>query len=224
MRMFLFILSAVLVSLTVSASEMAAIKANNEGVELFAGEQTSEAYEKFVESLAEAPFSPIVRLNLGVTFEKSEQYQKAFQEYLAAHKNADQAEFKYYALFNAAEVLARQKKIPEALAYYQAALEINPSSREAKTNIELLIQQGGGGGKGDQPQKNQKEGEDENQEPDENTKMVNRREEKPKPFESKELSQKDVEKILEELRNQEQKVRAKQNEKKAKEKPREKDW
>ena len=48
--------------------------------------------------------------------------------------------------------LVHLKKIPEALEQYQAALEINPTSSEVKTNIELLIQQQNQGGQGENDQ------------------------------------------------------------------------
>ncbi|RYZ86954.1 MAG: hypothetical protein EOP06_13550 [Proteobacteria bacterium] len=46
----------------------------------------------------------------------------------------------------------------------------------------------------------------------------------PKKFDSKELNEGDVKKILQELKQQEQKIRAEFNRKEAKEQPRDKDW
>ena len=44
-------------------------------------------------------------------------------------------------LYNLGVLLGAQKKVPEALNYYQKALDLNPASNEVKHNIELLIQQ-----------------------------------------------------------------------------------
>ena len=45
--------------------------------------------------------------------------------------------------------------MPEALLHYQAALDLNPTSLESKTNIELLTQQQSGQGQGDQSNQDQ---------------------------------------------------------------------
>ena len=233
LRSSLLFLLFSLFSFALQASQLSAIERNNEGVELLKQEQVSEAYTKFVESLAEEPFSSEVKINLGLAFELNEEKEKALSEYASVLKNSKRPEVRYFALFNTARILGEEKKYNEALNFYQAALEIVPNSREVKTNIELLHQQQqqqGGGGKNDQDDKNKNkdkkdkgEGEDE-QDKNQDSPRVNRRKQKPKPFKSQELTKKDVEKILEELKNQEQKVRAKQNKKNTKEQPREKDW
>jgi hypothetical protein len=126
---------------------------------------------------------------------------------------------------------------------YQKALEIIPSSNEVKTNIELLIQQqqgqSGGEGQQNQPQqgdqqqnqdqknqegKDQKDQKDQEQDQKEGKQKQQSQKYKPRPFNGKELSEGDVKKILGELKQQEEKIRAEYNRKDVKEQPRDKDW
>lgn len=207
---------------------------NNKGVKELTQEKRTEAFDVLSKSLVDHPNEPALSYNLGLLFESTEDKEKASQSYLSAAKNAAaEPDLKFNALFNAARILGEQKKRDEALRLYQEALEIHPDSVEVKTNIELLMSNSGGGGEGkdQQDQKDKKEGDDQKEQEnkpddkkDQEKKTEPQQKPKPKPFESKELSQQDVKKILEELKRQEEGVRAKFNEKYRKETPVEKDW
>ena len=101
------------------------------------------------------------------------------------------------------------KKNDEALIQYQQALQLNPKSYEVKHNIEMMIQQqqSGGGGEGDPDSQEKNKGEDQSKSDPGTDPKKQEQEAKAKP---KNLNEKDVEKILEELKNQEQKIRAKE--------------
>jgi tetratricopeptide (TPR) repeat protein len=134
-------------------------------------------------------------------------------------------EFQFYSLFNGGVAATEAGDIPGALKFYQAALELRPDSKEVKTNIELLWK--GSGGQGQGQGQNQQPNQDQQQPKD--PKDQNRdgnydQKKQPQPFQSKELSPEDVRKILEELKNQEQKIRAQENEQGQKEAPHGKDW
>lgn len=205
-----------------------AIKKNNLGVSQFEKKNYYPAYQSFLQSLVFEPFSPKVHLNLGLTFQQNEEFDKAIQEYKLVTRLPDvDPESVFYAHFNAATVLAGQSQIPEALAEYQAALELQPDSKEVKTNIELLWQQQQGGGKGKGKNKDSKS--DKNKDKNEKDKDQSQdqkpeEQKKPEKFESQKLSQDDVRKILDELKNQEQQIRAEMNKKETKEAPRAKNW
>lgn len=141
--------------------------------------------------------------------------------------------------YNAGVAAGEQKRIAEALAYYQKALAINPASKEVKTNIELLLQQQSGGGgdgkdpnnkddkkddknKGDQEKQDQK-GQDEKK-PNQPDKNQPQPKPSPKPFKSEELTERDVKNILEELKRQEQQIRGRMNDRKSKDQDPDKDW
>ncbi len=174
-----------------------------------------------------------------------------YADELAQKENQPMVSF--MARFNAGQLLGKAKKVDEALEFYQKALDILPSSIETKHNIELLTQsqQGGGQGEGenkddkkDQPQqgdqkkddKGQGKDQDKKEDPkdgkdkDENKKESKPQEKqqspkyKPRPFAGKELDEGDVKKILGEIKQQEQRIRADFNRKEQKEQPRDKDW
>lgn len=228
------LVSALLAAAAASATPLDAIRSNNDGVKLMEKKESYKAYQKFIEGLSKAPFDPILHLNLGLSFELNEEFEKALNEYDGVAKDERvQPDLRFKASFNAARVKAQLKDIPGALTRYQAALDINPESQEAKTNIELLWQ-GQGGGKGDSKDDQQNKDQDQKQNQDQQQKDDKKQgdqkqppqQKKPQPqkFESKELTQQDVQKILDELKNQEQRVRAEYDKKNSREVPREKNW
>ncbi len=181
-----------------------------------------EAHKKILKATLKSSGKAEVRMNLGLTFELSGELENAFKAYNMAELATKQnPSLEFIAKYNKARILAAQKKIPEAIAQYQSALDMNPESLEIKTNIELLMQQQQGGGKGGKDKKD-KEGDGEGEEPKPDSPVK----ENPKnsDYKSQNLSKKDVEKILEELKNQEQNIREKEYNKGVKEKSRDKDW
>lgn len=216
------------------------ITKNNEAAKNLKEKQSYQAYRDLTELLSSSPFQPEVRLNLAYAFELNEEFDKAAKEYLAvANSNVDEKQ-KFEAYFNAARIYGQQKKIPEALEYYQKALNIDPTSVEAKTNIELLFQQGKGGGEDDNKDKKEgDEGKDSEQKKESGGQDKKQQEQKPQsqekqsqekqkrapqPFKSQELSERDVKNILDELKRQEEKNRAKMMEQPNKENSRGPDW
>ena len=166
-------------------------------------------------------------------------------------KSAQDRKVRFFSYFDAGVALTAAKKTDEALEAYQHALDENPDSVETKTNIELLTQNQGGGGpdkdqsdkddkddkKKDQkqdPKKDPKGGKDpkdpkdnkDNKQPPKDPKQDQKPKEKPtpRPFKSEQLSQQDVGKILDELKQQEEQIRARMQNDKVKDAPAEKDW
>jgi tetratricopeptide (TPR) repeat protein len=201
---------------------------NRDGVAKLQAKSYFPAYQDFTKALEDDPLNPELHLNLALSFELHEEYDKAEQGYKGALKLLPEKNSRRFeALFNLAGVQAKNKKIDEALQTYQAALEIDPDSKEVKTMIELLWQGGGGGG-GDGENKDQKQdGEgkgrpkDPGQQPDQ---PQQKQKQQPKPFNSQNLTPQDVKKILDEIKNQEQGIRAQENDKSVKDAPHGKDW
>ena len=246
-RMFWEKVMVVMVSgwlLTTPSAEAASLEAwlsNREGVKALEEKQNSLAYQKFLETLKSESLSPEVHLNLGIYFEVMENFDEALKAYEVAEKMSKTPEQKFYSLFNQGSVAAKKKDIDRALKAYQGALDIYPESMEAKKNIELLWQQGGGQGQGSDKNKDQNKDKNQNQDQNQQNKdqqkqkdpkdqkdQKDQKKEQPKPqpqqFKSQQLSQEDVKKILEELKNQEQAIRAKEYERGKKENPKGKDW
>jgi Ca-activated chloride channel family protein len=215
------------------ASQAGAVWDNNRGVSRFQAGKPSEAYRRFSDAVSELPDSAQAHINLGTAFAANKDYEKALEEYTVAERMARDPGEKLRALFGSGVAAGELKRVDEALDYYQRALELAPQSKEIKTNIELLAQSGGGGegddqkqqgksGQGEDPDQNQGKGKGEQEQKQKQSQA--QQSSKPKPYDSKEISQQDVNKILDELKQQEGQVRAKYQREGAKDAPRGKDW
>lgn len=202
---------------------------NNDGVKKIEQENELAAEQSLLQSMADDPSNPIPHMNLGWVYEVSKKYEKAIKEYelVLRYQNLPE-DLTFAAHFNAGNASAKNENIELALQHYQEALLIRPDSVEVKTNIELLFKGGGGQGKGkNKDNKKNKDGQGEggeqgqNEEPQKDQEP--RPQEKPK-FKDEKLTKEDVRRILEELKAQEQKIRALEYGAKTKEKPSEKDW
>ena len=237
-----------ILGLPVMASQLHGIYLNNQGVQRFTKKRPVEAFDRFNNALADLPFSPEVHYNLGTAFLENKEYEKALSEYqqsmtLVRGQSKRELEVRFKALFNSAIALTELKRVDEAIDHYQKALEIIPDSVEVKTNIELLVQQDGGGSGGEKDDKDQKnkdskgqkdpkdknkDGDGDNKDQKDKPKPDQSKEPPPKPsprpFKSEELSQQDVGRILEELKRQEDQIRAKMQREGAKDAPLDKDW
>jgi Ca-activated chloride channel homolog len=209
---------------SVPVNELKGIMRNNSGVKAIEKQRSGEAYEKFVDALAADPYRAEIHFNLGFTFEANKEPEKAMKEYATALQMTKDPAVQFRALYNSGRLAGEMKNIDLALQYYQDALEIIPDSKEVKTNIELLLQQqqGGGNGEGEQNQQGKDQSEQGNgQQPKQ---YQQQGKQKPKSFKSDQLSQQDVNRILEELKRQEESVRDKFQREGAKDAPRDKDW
>lgn len=228
--------------------DLRTLQLNREGNKALEAQTYPSAMDKYIQALSHDPFVGALHLNLGLSLEGQQQAEQA----LKAYKEAESLAIKeknpfliFSSRFNQAQLLGKAKKVDEALALYQKALEIMPASIETKTNIELLTQgQSGQDGDQNQDQQNQKNGQgqdkkepkDPKDQKDQDQKDSQDQKEnepqqvqqspkyKPRPFQGKELSESDVKKILGELKQQEEKIRAEYNRKEMKEQPRAKDW
>ncbi len=212
-------------------------------------EKSEEALEQYVKILEDSPNEPQVHSNIGVLLSQTQKPEDAFKSYELARQLAEikkDSEALFAIHYNLGTYYGSQKKIPEAIEHYQAALELLPTSKETKHNIELLIQQqnqkGGKGESKDQDDKDQKNesGKDQNddkkegdqkpedekdgQDPKKDKDYKGNAKYKPRPYKGDQLSEGDVKKILGELKNQEQKIRANFDKKERKEPNNEKDW
>lgn len=237
MKLFLFL---ILFSFSASAQSPSSVFSNRKGIAELKKSKPLEAQQSFLEALSNNPFQAELHLNLGLSFEALGQLEKAQASYETALKLAQTDETRFAANFNLGALAQKSKKVEEALKFYQEALKYNPQSVETKTNIELLIQeqenkknkedgkqqdqpkdqQGKGQGSDDQKEQGDQKKEGEQDKP----KEYKQNKPQPRKFKSEELSQGDVNKILGEIKQQEQKIRAEFNKKEGKDKPREKDW
>lgn len=211
-------------------------------------EQPEAALSKYYALLENDGNRAMTHSNIGIlldNIQKPDEAEKSLSYALKLAEGDLDKEAVFAIRYNLGVHFGTLKKIPEALDFYQQALELVPNSKEIKTNIELLIQQQ----QKDQQkkdQKDQKSGDDKNQDKNQNqdqnkqkdnkdkdgNENKNQEQEKqsspkyqPRPFKGDQLSEGDVKKILGELRNQEQKIRANFDKKeKGRSKKNEKDW
>lgn len=216
---------------------------DSQAAQLVKNEKFDEALTKYYSLLESASDSSVLHSNIGILLDKAQKKDEALKSLNYALKLAETQIDKrslFKIRYNLGVYFGQQKMLPQALENYQAALEITPDSLETKTNIELLIQQqnqqqsGNQGDKKDQKDQSKndenkdqnKDQNDENNDNKEDQKKQSSPKYQPRPFKGDELSEADVKKILGELRNQEQKIRANfdKKEKKGKANKNEKDW
>lgn len=196
-------------------------------------ETFDQAYQHSLKALEKDPLSPELQINLGNSLEGLGSLEKAREAYGTAEKLSEDPSVQFQSRFNQAQVLAKEKKIDEALAMYQKALALDPDSEIVKTNIELLLSSSSGKGKGDSKDQN----DDQDQQNDKDSSEQKKNNEyapnpkDPKLKQPKNLSQGDVKKILEEIKQQEQRIRGdfykqdnRENKSKAEESKKGKDW
>ena len=212
-------------------------------------ERYEDALQTYLEMIERNPNRPSTHSNVGVlmgVLQKPDEALKSLKHALSLAEKYQDKSAEFILNFNLGAFYGAQKDVAGALKHYQAALDLVPTSIETKTNIELLIQQQNSGGKGDsnsQQQQNQQQGQGDNKENQDqngqNQDQKNNESDKPKddqqrqssprykprPFQGEQLSEGDVKKILGELRNQEQKIRANFDKKeKGNARDNEKDW
>ncbi len=240
-------------------TDLRAIYLNNQTSATIKEKSVDESQAGYLKTLEIEPLLPATHSNLGATYDVLKDYEKALKLY----KNAEdftKSELQavpeqplisrwekqalyltlFASLYNQGQLLARDNKTDLALEKYQQALELNPSSIEVKTNIELMLQKQQGGGQGqskdndkdkdkDKDQKG-KDGKDPNEDDSKDKKgdkpknYSDSKKYKPKEFKG-DLTKENVQKIFGEISQQEKKMRtqfSKQNQ--TKESPRDKDW
>lgn len=219
MRLLLILCLFLVFSQDNFASDPRSVYNNRNGVKSLMDKKAASSQNEFLKALETEPQEARLHLNLGIAYQATKDVDRAVKEFQTALRFAETDDMKFFANFNTAQAIAG-KNVDLALRYYQKALKFRPDSIETKHNIELLMQgKAGGDGEGDQKDKDKKDdGEDKGQD-----RTNERQSNDPEPYKGKELKEQDVQNILEELKNQDQKVRAKENSS-AKERSLDKDW
>ena len=122
------------------AQAQAGRSTTEQGNRLYTEGRFSEAHEKYLEALVEAPGSPVIRFNDGSALYQGEDYEAAIQSFRAAVEGGD-PELAASAWYNLANALYRQQAFEESIEAYKQALRANPGDFDAKHNLERAIQQ-----------------------------------------------------------------------------------
>jgi tetratricopeptide (TPR) repeat protein len=241
----LFALMLLLFS-TAHGKELGVVYRNNMAVGKIQRERVLDAYEEFLSLLGRSPFDPTLQFNVGSSLSLLGEAEKAatlYKQLLVqvdelirnSHDDADLLKELYAVrfgiLYNLGVHYQSLQEIEPALNYYQLALELNPDSKEIKTNIEMMVGQGQGKGKDKKDDKGKGEGEGKDKKED--PKDGDGKEKKPpepqkgkgkKEFDQKQMSMEDLKRIMEELKQQEQGIRAKFQGKGGQNGNKEKEW
>lgn len=191
-----------------------------------------EAKREFIQYLAENPYSYTARLNLALVDFFLEDYKNAKGEYQVVFEDSPRSKERFYAYFNAAHIHTREGELDNTLDAYQSALGEKPDSIESKINIELLMIQAKSSqekkeDRGDSPPNTDEQDPTQNQTSKDKTKEAKNENEKDKLEElgkDKNIDDKQMQFILEELEKREQKVRKKIEQKYKNDQNKDKDW
>ncbi len=212
---------------------------NNEGVLDMYFEKYRSSKDAFVESLVLSPESLHTRYNLSLVDLKEERIASADKELdhlLKLLRNSQSFDKKneelFKVLFAKAIIQTSLENIPGALTRYQEALGLKPDSISVKNNIELLLknQSGKSGSDGEKSDKKGKKGDSKKEKDkdqdggdskDKKGEGDNPSDETPKgrddsTLKRKNLSEKEKDQILKEIKSQESKIRSKENSNKKK--------
>lgn len=199
------------------------------GLEALQNKNFVEAQKHFLQALNREPSNAALRINLALCFEALAEPQKALREYALALRFAPpQSEARFVALFNMARLYGAWGDVEAALDFYQQALSLRPMSKEVKTNIELLLkkkppsQSQCNSGQQKQQQNNPQNQAQPQPQPQPQQQDQNKASSEPKPQEK--LSPKKMQNILDNITQQEKKIRQRLNEKKAQPNKQGKNW
>jgi len=110
-----------------------------EGNRLYEEGRFEEAHQKYLEALAAAPESGVIRFNDGNALYQSEDHRRAMEAYQQAIETGDPA-LASSAWYNLGNALFRQQQFPESLEAYKQALRLSSTDRDAKHNLERVLE------------------------------------------------------------------------------------
>ena len=119
-----------------SAHAASVASKNKEGNKLFEQGKYRDAEKAYLDAQAEAPGRPELLYNLGNTLIKQKVYDQALQSLRQSMGKADKG-LQQRAWYNAGNALFEMGRFNEAIQAYVQSLRLNPSDRDAKSNLEL---------------------------------------------------------------------------------------
>lgn len=201
---------------------------NNQGVSKLKSEDFIGAHDDFLQALVFKPESMDLRYNLAFSLIPAERLKDSLHELeqIQVGMSENDTEFYFKTNFAQAFIYSLLGDIDVALEHYQNCLKIMPDSKQVKTNIELLFA-GSGKGKGKGGKKGKDKGDPEKSEKDNSSgddddeQSGDKEDQDPQgrddsSLEKKNLSKEELERIMDELKRQEKKIRLKGAESKEK--------
>jgi len=192
------LLSTVLLSAAAQQDQSLLIKGN----ELYKKQQYDKAADVYQKATDINAKNPKAEYNLGNALYKGKKNGAAQKAYDAAAEDAKEPTIKSRAYYNKGVSLTAEKKLEESIDAYKQALRLNPLDDEARDNLQKALNE-----LKKQPQ--QKNQDQKNQDQNKDNKQNN----KQQPQNKSKLNQKQAERMLNTLRQQEKKLQQDQQRK-----------
>jgi tetratricopeptide (TPR) repeat protein len=166
------------------------------GNEFYKKQQYDKAAEEYQKAADMNEKNPLAMYNLGNALYKSKKTEAAQKVYESAAENAKDATGKSKADYNKGVALTRQSKLEESISAYKDALRLVPTDEEARQNLQKALNELKKKQQQQQPKDDKKK-----QDKDKNKQKPN-----DQPQNKSKLNQKQVEQMLNALRQEEKKL------------------
>jgi Ca-activated chloride channel homolog len=183
------------------------------GNQLYKNQQYDKAAAEYQKATDVNEKNTKAQYNLGDALYKSKKNAAAQKAFDAAAENAKDETFKSRAIYNKGVSLTREKKLQESIDAYKDALRLNPTDDEARDNLQKALNEL----KKQPEQKQNKQNQDKN-------KNNNQDNKNPPPQNKSKLNQKQAERMLNTLRQEEKKLQQDQQKKNRVSSSQDKDW
>jgi len=130
-------LIAVLLSLALLGFGGPLVEKTADGNLLYGEENYDDALKMYTDAQLEDPESPELQYNIGNVFYRQGKYDQAMEQYQKS-LHSERPEVQEQSWYNMGNALTQTGKLPEAVLAYKKALEIDPSDRDAKYNLEYV--------------------------------------------------------------------------------------
>ncbi len=166
-----------------------------------------QAIDHYKKALERDPSNEIARYNLAAARYRNAKFEESFNEYEDLLKAHPETKLKQKTYYNEGVTLSRQKKLSESIALYKKALQLDPTDKDARFNLQKALEE--------LRKQQKKEDKPQNQQ----------QQQKKQPQQQPPATKKQIEQWLQSLRQKEQEVQRKiqQNRGRAAKQP-EKDW
>ncbi len=134
----------------------------DKGIDYYNNNEFEKARQYYESVIMDRNDDPAANFGLGSTAFQQQDYAAAMKGFETA-LGTDNSELKSSAYYNMANILAKNQRLEESLAFFRKSLELNPSDLDAKINYELIKFQL------QQQQQNQDQNQDESNKDDEQT-------------------------------------------------------
>lgn len=135
---YILVLTACLLSLSVEGLALVDLWKNHRGVQKYAEGRYDQSAEDFSQASEDEPGRLEYHYNLGNAYYRLNRYQEAEASFLKS-LNSQNEDIRLKSLYNLGNTRYRQNDLKGALDYYEKALKIDPSYKEAALNRDFVL-------------------------------------------------------------------------------------